>query len=600
MKRAVLGIALALAACGGDPLRPKLFSTDWQDDQGKSIAQVLARLGGAKPTASEDVVVAVAGAKNDKLLGLSLKGGSTWTFPHALDTRPILAGAVVVGSGGGEVFALDAASGKRLWARPTGGLTLSGAGDDGNVTAVTLARGAGSTILVVGRDGAVKNQIETDKQLGDPAVVGGVIFVPWQNQYVSAIDAQSGDELGRVVVRDKVSQALTIGGALYFGELAFVRFDDNITKASRGGATRIPIPQRELPGTPRVLVPGSDKEPPAATARDRDRLFARPASPDGPPGLDSNRFYAVYYRLVIGFDAPKGALSWVHMHPIDVIGGGAVAGGVLVCDEQGHVTVLDAKNGALAQDLSFGEPIKSCVSHADTFHAPPASGSVPPLAQQIEAAVANREAELATAQRLLLRELATQEDETATKTLVDIASDPRAAPVLNADARQSLAARRNGATYMLSALAKHYDFLRDVLMSPPVGPIADALSAMKEPKAAPLLASHLLDPADTDDDVKRAAAALAAIATKDELPQLRQFFTMYRGTAPSDEVALAVASIGEALLRLDAKDGRALVESAVKDATTSPVARARLEALLTAEPAPPGDGKDAGAPPPKK
>ncbi|HEY8073304.1 MAG TPA: PQQ-binding-like beta-propeller repeat protein [Labilithrix sp.] len=594
MKRALLAIALLAASCGGDPLRPKLFSTDWQDDQGKSIAQVLARLGGAKPIATEDVVVAVGGAKNDKLIGLSLRGSGTWTFQHALDTRPILAGSVVVGAGGGEVFALDAATGKRLWARPSGGVSLSGAGDDGNVTAVTLARGAGSTILVVGRDGAVKNQIETDKQLGDPAVVGGIIFVPWQNQYVSAIDAQSGDELGRVVVRDKVSQALTIGGALYFGELAFVRFDDNITKASRGGATRISIPQRELPGTPRVLVPGSDKEPPAATARDRDRLFARPASPDGPPALDSNRFYAVYYRLVIGFDANKGALAWVHLHPIDVIGGGAVTGGVLVCDEDGHATVLDGRTGAVSLELSFGEPIKSCVSHADTFHAPAARQTVPPIAHQIEAAIANREQNLATAQRLLLRELATQEDENATKTLVDIASDPRAAPVLIADARQSLAARRNGATYMLAALAKHYDFLQDVLMSPPVGPMADALAAMKEMRASPLLASHLLDPADTDDDVKRAAAALAAIGTKDELPQLRQFFSMYRGTAPSDEVALAVASVGEALLRLDTKDGRAVVESASKDATTVPVAKARLEALLAASPAP------EPPPPPKK
>src|SRR5581483_8498424 len=187
---------------------------------------------------------------------------------------------------------------------------------------------------------------------------------------------------------------------------------------------------RELPGTPRVLVPGSDKEPPAATARDRDRLFARPASPDGPPALDTNRFYALYYHLVIGFDANKGALAWVHMHPIDVIGGGAVAGGVLVCDEDGHATVLDGRSGAVAQELAFGEPIKSCVLHADTYRAPPGSGNVPPLAQQIEAAIANREANLATAQRLLLRELATQEDENATKTLVDIASDPRAAPVL--------------------------------------------------------------------------------------------------------------------------------------------------------------------------
>jgi outer membrane protein assembly factor BamB len=589
IRKTILALAAACAlsaslsaACGGDDLHPKLFSTDWQDDQGRSIGEVLARLRGVAPAASTDVVVATAGAKTDKVLGLPLAGGAPWTFQHALDSRPVIAGGVVVGSGGGEVFAVDAASGKRLWARPTGGLTLVGAGDDGHITAVLLSKGSGSTILVVGRDGGVQRQIETDKQLGDPAVVGGIIFVPWQNQYVSALDAQTGEELGRVVVRDKVSQAITIGGGLYFGELAFVRFDDKITLASRGGANRVGLPSRELPGTPRVLVPGTEHQPPAATARDRDRLFARPSAPGGPLSLDSGKFYAVYYRLVLGFEASKGRLAWVHTHATDVIGGGAVAGGLLLCDEQGKVTVLDARTGGVSAEKSFGEPIKSCASRADTFHAPPAAAPGPSLADQIAAAVMNREATLATAQRLLLRELATLEDESATKTLVDIASDPRAAPVLVADARTALAARRNGASYMLAALGKHYDFLHDVLLPPPVGPIADAFAAMKEPKAAPLLASHLLDPADTDDDVKRAAAALATLATKDELPTLRQFFAMYRGTAETDEVALGVASAGQAILRVDPKDGRALVEAAAHDPMTVPVAKARLAALLAA------------------
>jgi outer membrane protein assembly factor BamB len=586
-----MSVGLATSSCAGNSGRPSRFSTDWLDDQGKSIAQVQARLAGVRPGASADVVVGVAGAKNDKLIGAPLAGGAPWTFQHALDARPILAGGVVVGSGGNEVFALDAASGKRLWARPSGGAALLGAGDDGTSTALTLARGNGSTILVVGRDGGVKREIETDKQLGDPAVVGGIVFVPWANQYVSAIDPATGDELGRVTLRDKVSRAMTVGGGLYFGEVAIVRFDDKISLASKGGANRVALPPRELPGTPRLLVPGTEKQPVVANARDRDRLFARPNSPEGPLGIDSNRFYASYFRIVIGFDASRGQLSWVHTHPSDVIGGEAVAGGVLLCDEEGKIVVLDGRTGQVSFQSSFGEPVKSCVAHADTYKAPAGPGGAPTLAQQVSEAVSSREASLATAQRLLLRELATLDDESATKTLVDIASDPRAAPVLIADARAGIATRRNGAPYMLSALGKHYDFLRDVLLSPPVGPIADALAAMKDSKAAPLLASHLLDPADTDDDIHRAAAALAALATKDELPTLRQFFAMYRGTAESEEIGLAVASAGEAILRLDPKEGRSLLDHAAKDPTTVSTAKARLEALLTASPEKPADKK---------
>ena len=594
----ILGLGLATASCASDVSHPGTFSTNWLDDQGKSIGEVQARLKNAPAGAKADLVVAVAGAKNDKLIGVPLSGGANWTFQHALDARPIIAGGVVVASGNGEIFALEASSGKRLWARPSGGVALLGAGDDGTITAVTLSRGTGSTILVVGRDGSVKRQIETDKAVGDPAVVAGVILVPWSNQYVSAIDAATGDELGRVTLRDKVSRADQIGGAVYFGEVSYVRFDDKIKMASQGGANRVGIPARELPGTPRLFVPGTEKQPAVANARDRDRLFARPSAPEGPLGIDSGRFYATYFRLVLGFEASRGQLAWVHTHASDVIGGDAVQGGVLLCDEDGKIVVLDAKTGQVSFNGSFGEPIKSCVAHADTYKALPGPGGAAPLAQQISEAILNREASLATAQRLLLRELGTLEDESATKTLVDIASDPRAAPVLVTDARAAIATRRNGAAYMVTALGRHYDFLRDVLASPPVGPIADALAAMNERQGAggaPLLASHLLDPADNDDDIRRAAAALATLATKDELPTLRHFFAMYRGTAESEEVGLAVASVGQAILRLDPKDGRVLVEHAAKDATTVAIARTRLDALLIASPDKPA-AADAGAP----
>lgn len=605
MKRAFVLALAFLASCASDPSRPKTFSTDWADDGGKSISGVYQRLRSAAPEAQSDVAVGLAGS-GDKLIGLPLGGGSLWTFQHPVDARPVVSGGVVVVSGGGEIVALDAKTGKKLWAQKSGGAALLGAGDDGKVTAVTLARDGRGQLLLVGRDGVVRQQIDAPSAVGAPAVLGGVAFVPWANQYVSALDGTTGEELGRVTLRDKVTHATTIGSGLYFGEVAWVRFDEKIGAASSGGASRVGIPSRELPGTPRLRAPGNERVPAAATARDRDRLFARPV-PGEKAGvsIDAGRFYATYFQLVMGFDAARGNLAWVHTHGSDVLGGEAVAGGLAICDEAGKVMVLDAQSGRVASEASFGEPIKSCVVHADGFRAPPPKGEAKTLPAQIQDALATKEASLATGQRLLLRELATQVDSSATKTLVDIASDPRAAPVLVNDARAAIASRRNGAQHMLTALGRHYDYLRDVLVSPPVGPMADALAAMKEANAAPLLASHLLDPAIGDDDVKRAAAALASLATKDELPALRQFFAMYRGTAQTDELALAVVSVGAALLRLDPKDGRAMVEEAVKDPGTVETARARLEALLAGAPVPagtpatpatPATQRDAGAP----
>ena len=127
----------------------------------------------------------------------------------------------MIGSGAGELFALDATTGKQVWARSTGGLPVRGAGDDGNLTAVTLgnAESPGSVLLVIARDGSVKRQVETDKVLGVPAMLGGYVFVPWSNQYVSAFDSVSGEEVARITLREKVSRAWTQSAALYFGEL---------------------------------------------------------------------------------------------------------------------------------------------------------------------------------------------------------------------------------------------------------------------------------------------------------------------------------------------------------------------------------------------
>jgi hypothetical protein len=119
-----------------------------------------------------------------------------------------------------------------------------------------------------------------------------------------------------------------------------------------------------------------------------------------------------------------------------------------------------------------------------------------------------------------------------------------------------------------------------VLRPPPVGPLADALLAMKETRAAPALVSHLFDPADTTDAVKRVAAALAVVATKAQLPDLRAFFALYRATAELENQALAVVSVARALVRAGGAEDKALVEKGADDPLTVPVVKTQLAALV--------------------
>lgn len=581
-----LACGFGAASCGGGQTRANVFSTTWEDDNGRSIEGVRQRLGTTRPALGVDVVVGLTG-ENDKLLGMPLGAGSSkWTFAHPLDARPVITGSVVVGSGGGEVFALDAKTGARLWVRPTGGLPLHGAGDDGAVTVITFAgaAGHGSTLLAVSHDGHVVRQVETERDLGAPAVLSGLAFVPWGNQFVSVLDLSNGSEAGRLLLREKTSRAFTVGAGLYFGEVGIFRFDEHIKDASRSEASHVTLPTREIPGTPKLMVPGTDALPAAASAPDKIRLYARPSglSPE-PLAVDADRVYATYFKLVMGLTSAKGSLAWVHTHGDDVIGGAAAIGAFVACDEAGRVTVLDAKNGGVVAEQDFGVKLKACVVQSDGYRARGGvDAKAEPLGVQIATALAGGDAQLYTAQRFLLRELSTLDGEQATKTLVELSGDSKTPPDLLVDVRGALSSRRNGAASMLAALAQHYDFLRDILRAPAVGPMAQALMAMNEKRAAPLLASHLLDPASTAEDCKQAASALVVLGSAAEVPALRQFFALYRASADSDEMAAAVVSAGLALLKHGGPEGRSLVDAAAKDPMTVAAAQPRLESIVAA------------------
>jgi hypothetical protein len=156
--------------------------------------------------------------------------------------------------------------------------------------------------------------------------------------------------------------------------------------------------------------------------------------------------------------------------------------------------------------------------------------------------------------------------------------------VLQEEVMASLAARRTGARFLTDALEHHYDFLHDVLVPPPVGPMARALAAMNEQRAAPALAEHLLDPATSDKDVRDIAQALSTLAGPAELPALFRFFALYRD-APVDpeEIPQAVNAIGEAILRVGGADGRAAIDTAIRQLSTNPTVRAKLQALVEVE-----------------
>ncbi len=568
--------ALLVCACGaGNANSGKGFATTWQNDNGASIAAVEQRLHALPLVPNARVAI---GVTDTGLVATSLDGKSHWTHASKSSALPIIAGKLVITQEGDNVVALDASTGSTTWSISSQGLGLRGAGNDGTSTALVLASARKSVFLAVSPNGATLSTLETETPLGMPAARGGVAFVPWSNQYVSAVNMNNGDESGRLLTREQVSRALNFGGQLYFGERGLVRFDEKARFASTNQANHIGLPKLELPGKPSWLDSGLVNATTDTDARAKIRIYAEPVETSGALTLGAGTFAATYFRVVFGLDAKTGALAWVRSLPADVVGGAAAASGFVLCDGSGKVHALDAA-GDEASTLDFGSKIKLCV--VDTGAEPVASAaSRGSITTQIATALDELEPDMAEAQRYLVSELGKQTDPLVTKTLIDLSSSARMPPDLRNEARRLLALRRNGTDFMLAALERHYDFVSGVLLPPPVGPLADALAAAGETRAAPLLAKHLNDPANSADDVAHAARALVKLATPAESDDLRTFFSLYRATADDDSLVAAVIACAEALVRVGGDAGRSLVERAAQDPLTQNDVRRALPDVL--------------------
>jgi hypothetical protein len=292
---------------------------------------------------------------------------------------------------------------------------------------------------------------------------------------------------------------------------------------------------------------------------------------------------------VLGLSDQDGSLRFVKSLGGDALGMSSAQHGFAVCDASGKVSLISASGGD-AGSADLGARLTACAVDvtAATLEQtqPPAA-----LAAQIGQALGELTPDMAVAQKLLVDELTKQEDPLVTKILIDLTSSAKIPPDLRAAARKLIASRRSGKEYMLAALERHYDYVSDVLLPPPLGPLADALAAMNEVSATPLLARHLNDPANEMADVERAAVALAKLATPAEYEDLRTFFALYRATADEPSLVNAVVAIGSALLRIGGAPGKTVVERAAQDPLTQVDVKRGLTALLVAESAAPGAPK---------
>lgn len=616
MHRAALPLLASLAgwaavACGTSPNTLELGATAPVRELANAAAlrDVIAGRPGAAATGSPasraEPALAIA-ATPDELIAARLdrspKDARTWRSP--LDegaAQPVLTSGLVVVGSARSLRGFDPEDGRQLWRLPAHGRVLLAATSDAERLALLEIdrRGRRSIAVYAHRANGTPRErlrVTASGALGTPALLNGTLLVPWGEGHLSALDVDAETELGRVRLGSEPLHALWWESSLFFGGPPWVEL-------TPGGAPPYALPRRPLPGMvvgPLPDAAGSSSPSGAgatgpAIGADVTRLYVQPATAATGGADDAGAHYmATYGRIAFGLEREHGALAWVLALPGRALAAAPVAGGFVVCDDSGGVRVLSSATGRIRRfwqvvrqrRVTLGEPTLSGCALAPgvVLAADPEAGepAPAPLLEQLAQVLALSDPGLSDAQRFLSRELSARPEPEATRVLIELVRRHSLDQVLQSEAEDLLATRRNGEEHMLAALSESGPRGEEAL--PPIAPLGEALAALEEKRAAPLLARQLNRPAHTASAISRAATALEQLASEAQYDELSVFFSLHRTNADSAEWVAAVVSIGRTLLRIGGERARLLVQFALRDPLTIPEIKSAMERELSTSP----------------
>jgi len=629
----LLGLCLstlgATAGCSGQGLEQS-FSGSWRAEDSGRLAEgerVLARLAGLSPVPS---VAAAVGVTGRGLRGRALPGGVVWHYVGPIDVLPSIVGDRVGFSGEGIVTVLDVVSGERRFHLPVAGRRLEGLAYDGRHYALLLVDSDDARpdeLRIVDVQGRTKFAATTTNLLGSPLAVGGVALLPWSRQYVSAFDMQSGETIGRLLVRDSVHRVEASSDQLWILGAGASRIDRELLQSLGEASLRVSPPK--LPGEPSWPIDGTKPRPPRAQPV---ALWAVPVFEGGAHFLRGTYGYG-YFEVVIGFDARRHRIKWTNFFPRGMVGSHESQAGITACLEDGSIWQVRWSDGYVQRIDTLDTRLKGCaVSALGSELSGRRSGD---LAMQVRETISGTGASMATVHELLLADLAHSEAARATHALLAIAQDPVTSSGLAERAAALLAKRRTGASAMIRALRDNLPSASDPAASkqpvepdesddssqlaetvdldlelptarkrpPPVAALAEALTGMKARSAAKVLAQQLSLPSIDGADSQAVLLALGALGGKKQMPDVRSFFLNFKNGGGDRAMLNALLLAARFLLEHGSEAERDLLLEAKSDVLTHPeLAKSLGELPLEQAPsssAPPDAPAPVKSPPPK-
>jgi outer membrane protein assembly factor BamB len=510
-------------------------------------------------------------------------GSSTvmWKADADVQSRIWVGGDFILTVEGGALVARDQSRGTVRWKAPLAGTFVGATADRENAYVVTQK---GATWLLSAYSGASGKQAWTadaNGQLGAPLAQGGILYVPFLRQWMSLVDAKSGDLLTRIRgIDEQISTLRSTSQDVYYGSRrGMFRLDERSASGKRADAS---YGQVKIPAQLDRTSYGRDAYDTvqlAYTASDRARVLWRsePTS-TGPMKLTGNSYAIHYFRYVFGFDA-AGAMTWAYSNPrVELVASEHTGRAIVGLSTSGEVVALDPVTGAVRgkQNLGLTTQVLGGTFDADGW-APTSPEQAPTatVATLVEIA-RDRDARFIGVKELAVATLAKLQGPQVTAEMLAVLADERAPQKLKDTVVELLVARKDPSS--LAVLTKQLEIKTDYLAkteSDQLGAIAKALAGLEGTTFAPdvvaptleALTVHLDAPSTHSADLVHVIEALAAIGGGAERPALSAHFLMYRvdeerGSDPVWQKAIvtALASKGgaqeRAMLRYAAQDPR--------------------------------------------
>ena len=448
------------------------------------------------------VFVLAAGAPKTIIAYDLAAGNVLWKTDADVQSRIWVGGDFIVELEGKQLVARDQARGAPRWKVDISGTFVGAAADRDRAYLVSHS---GNTWYLAAYDGARGGKLwseDASGQLGAPAAHGGVVYVPFLNQWLSILDGRSGEQLTRLRgIDEQISTLRVTSNVAYYGsKQGMFRLAARSVSGKRNQASygQVKIP----PQLERTIYSADAYDPiqQSYTAADRARvLWSSIPTDTGPMKLVGGGYAIHYFRYLFGF-AESGEMRWAYSQPrVELVASEHTGNVIAAVSTSGDIVAIDPQTGGVRAKKSLGtsSQILGATFDADGWAPSSEQGANETIVALVSIA-RDHDARFDRVKELAVMALAKQPGAQVTAELLAVLADDRAPQRLKDTVVDLLTVRRDPASLpvLTEQLAVHTDYLAGTEPDA-LAPVAKAIAGLGDPELA-------LDP-------KHVTAALAAL-----------------------------------------------------------------------------------------